>query len=64
VNLYVSDDYFSTKKIVLSNGNSLIKTDNYIFCARANKDESVSIYVADLTEGFMSFLPARLPSDA
>lgn len=64
MNLYVSDDFFDTKKIALSNGNSLIKTDNYIFCAKANKDESVSIYVADLAEGFMNFLPARLPEDA
>ena len=64
MNFYVSDDYFETKKIVLANGNSLIKTDNYIFCARANKDESVSVYVADLNEGFMNFLPARLPDDA
>jgi hypothetical protein len=60
----VSDDFYETKKIALANGNSLIKTDNYIFAAKANKDESISIYVADLTEGFMNFLPARLPEDA
>ncbi len=38
VNLYVSDDFFKNKKIALSNGNSLIKTDYYIYCAKANKD--------------------------
>ena len=55
MNLYVSDDFFASKKIALSNGNSLIKTENYIYCAKANKDELVSIYVATLTDAFMSF---------
>ena len=55
VNLYVSDDFFRSKKIVLPNGNSLIKTDNYIFCAKADKDEFITIYVADLIEGFMNY---------
>lgn len=55
VNLYVSDDFFQSKKIALSNGNSLIKTDNYMFCAKANKEELVSIYVATLYSGFMNY---------
>lgn len=55
VNLYMSDDFFITKKIALSNGNSLIKTDNYIFCAKATKDEMVGIYVSSVGEGFLNF---------
>ena len=41
VNLYVSDDFFKTKKIALTAGNSIIKTEHYMFCAKANKDELV-----------------------
>ena len=55
MNLYMSDDFFITKKIALSNGNSLIKTDNYIFCAKATKDEMVGIYVSSVGEGFLNF---------
>ena len=64
MNLYYSDDYFVSKKVALANGNSLIKTDNYIFCAKANDKELVSIYVSALIDGFVNFLPAELPEDA
>ena len=62
--MYVSDDFFASKKIALSNGNSLIKTDNYIFCAKATKEELVSIYVSTLSGGFVNFEQVKLPTDA
>jgi hypothetical protein len=33
--LYYTDDWFETKKLLVSGGNSLIKTENYVFCAKA-----------------------------
>jgi hypothetical protein len=50
--------------VALSNGNSLIKTDNYVFCAKANEKEMVSIYVSNIYDGFVNFQPAKLPEDA
>jgi hypothetical protein len=46
VNLYYSDDFFATKKMALNNGNSIIKTEHYMFIAKATKKESVEIYVS------------------
>ena len=64
VNLYFSDDFFESKTMALTNGNSLIKTENYMFCARATKKELVAIYVATLNQGFINFSLAKLPTDA
>lgn len=55
VNLYYSDDFFESKKMALTNGNSLIKTENYVFCARATRKEMVAIYVATARSGFVNF---------
>ncbi len=41
VNLYYSDDFFNTKKMALNNGNSIIKTEHYMFIAKATKKEQV-----------------------
>lgn len=35
--MYYSDDFFENKKLVVTGGNSLIKTENYIFVAKAAK---------------------------
>lgn len=64
MNLYYSDDFFDTKKMALTNGNSLIKTENYMFCARATRKELVAIYVATARSGFSNFQLAKLPTDA
>lgn len=53
--MYYSDDFFENKKLVVTGGNSLIKTDNYIFVAKAQKSQLVSIYVANLLHGFLNF---------
>eukprot|EP00349_Pseudokeronopsis_sp_Brazil_P010656 CAMPEP_0202979474 /NCGR_PEP_ID=MMETSP1396-20130829/85604_1 /ASSEMBLY_ACC=CAM_ASM_000872 /TAXON_ID= /ORGANISM="Pseudokeronopsis sp., Strain Brazil" /LENGTH=306 /DNA_ID=CAMNT_0049718901 /DNA_START=546 /DNA_END=1466 /DNA_ORIENTATION=- len=63
VSLYVSDDFFKNKKVALSNGNSLIKTENYIFCAKANQEEKITIYVSTIWDGFMNFKPAVFKED-
>ena len=47
VNLYYSDDFFKNqKKMALNNGNSIIKTEHYMFIARATAKEWVEIYVS------------------
>ena len=53
--MYYSDDFFDTKKLILSGGNSLIKTDNYVFVAKAAKSQLVAIYVSNLLHGFLNF---------
>ncbi len=64
VNLYYSDDFFRTKKLALNNGNSIIKTEHYMFIARANKYDTVEIYVSTAIHGYLDFEKAKLPSDA
>lgn len=55
VNLYYSDDFFATKKLALNNGNSIIKTEHYMFIAKATKKELVEIYVSTMLHGFLNF---------
>ncbi len=43
INLYYSDDLFKTQKLVMNNGNTIIKTEFYMFIAKANKNEMVEI---------------------
>lgn len=64
VNLYYSDDFFKTKKLALNNGNSIIKTDHYMFIAKATKRELVEIYVSNVLHGFLNFERTRLPTEA
>jgi hypothetical protein len=62
--MYYSDDFFENKKLVVTGGNSLIKTDNYIFVAKAQKSQLVSVYVANLLHGFLNFEQSKLPNEA
>jgi len=64
VNLYYSDDFFKTKKLALNNGNSIIKTEYYMFIAKATKQELVEIYVSTVLHGFLNFERSRLPTEA
>ena len=61
INLYYSDDFFKTQKLVLNNGNTIIKTEYYMFAAKANKKEMVEIYVSTSLSGFTKFEKTRLP---
>ena len=62
--MYYSDDFFESKKLVVAGGNSLIKTDNYIFVAKAAKSQLVSIYVSTLLHGYLNFEQTKLPNEA
>ena len=56
--------FFKTKKLALNNGNSIIKTDHYMFIAKATKRELVEIYVSNVLHGFLNFERTRLPTEA
>lgn len=64
MNLYYSDDFFATKKLALNNGNSIIKTEHYMFIAKATKKEAVEIFVSTVLMGFLNFEKSKLPLDA
>lgn len=50
--------------MALNNGNSIIKTENYMFIARATAREWVEIFVSTYQHGFLDFERAKLPTDA
>lgn len=64
VNLYYSDNFFKSKNLLLSGGNSLIKTDNYMFIAKAAKHQYINIYVSNVQSGFLNLKEAKLPGEA
>ncbi len=66
MNLYVSDDFFKTQKIALKSGNSIIKSDHFMFVAKAHdtKQGLVQIYISEMKYGFLDFKKAFLPFDA
>ena len=49
--------------MALNNGNSIIKTEYYLFIAKANKKEMVEIYVSTYLHGFLKFEKVKLPTD-
>ena len=65
VHLYYSDNYFKSKTLAVEGGNSIIKTDHYMYVAKAYQDqEKVMIYVADVSSGFSKFDRATVPVHA
>ena len=50
--------------MALNNGNSIIKTEHYMFIAKATKKEMVEIHVSNYWTGFLNFRKSRLPKDA
>jgi hypothetical protein len=45
----------------MNNGNTIIKTEYYMFVAKANKKEMVEIHVSTFLSGFTKYEKARLP---
>jgi hypothetical protein len=62
--MYYSDDFYESKKLILTGGNSLIKTENYVFVAKAAKTQVVEIYVSTLLHGFLNYERTKLPNEA
>ncbi len=64
VNLYFSDDFFKSKKLLMNGGNAIIRQDHYMFIARsvdADNVQKVKVYTAMASDGYMKLKRARLP---
>jgi hypothetical protein len=65
IDLYYSDDYFATSTMALEQGNTIIKTPNYMFVSCSAEDMvRVNIYSSNLSNGFTKLRKARLPQEA
>ena len=66
IDLYMSDDFFATEPVLaLEQGNTIIKTPQYMFVSCANSDSiRVSIFSSTYRSGFTNLKKARLPRDA
>jgi len=65
IDLYYSDDYWKTNVMALEQGNTIIKTPEYMFVSCSNEDQvRVTIYAATWRTGFLNLKKARLPLDA
>ena len=62
VHLYYSDDLFKTSHNVLDAGNSIVKTDYYMFVAKAISQSTVKIFVSTAEDSFLDFKQVRIPS--
>lgn len=61
----MSDDLFATSTKILEQGNTLVKTPQYMFVAVAHSDEKrIQIFSSNFQSGFMSLKRVRLPKDA
>lgn len=65
IDLYYSDDYFANSVMALEQGNTIIKTDTYMFVSCSAEDQvRVSIFTSTYRGGFINLKKARLPADA
>ena len=66
IDLYYSDDFFkSTPVMALENGNTIIKTPQYMFVSCSHADQiRVQVYTSTYRTGFTDLRKARLPRDA
>lgn len=65
IDLYMSDDFFKTSKMILEAGNTLVKTPQYMFVATSHSDETrITIWSSTYESGFQSVKKVRLPVDA
>ena len=65
IDLYYSDDYWKTNTLALEQGNTIIKTPQYMYVSCSNSDMlRVTIFVATWRSGFTNLKRARLPPTA
>jgi len=59
----VNDDFFKTEpKLLIKAGNSIVKTDSYMFVTRSHEEGSmVNVFSSNYNSGFMKFHEATLP---
>jgi hypothetical protein len=63
VDLYISDDLFKSKKILLERGNSFIFSENYLFGIEVLDEdkEVVRLHVTDTIEVNVEFRATKFP---
>ena len=59
----MSDDFYKNKQLLVGGGNSIIKTENYMFIAKSTHNQMVQIYVSTLMSGFSSFTEIKVPGE-
>ena len=65
IDLYYSDDYWKTNVLALEQGNTIIKTPQYMFVSCSNEDMvRVTIYSSTWRSGFTNLKKSRLPPNA
>ena len=65
IDLFYSDDYFVTNVMALEQGNTIIKTPQYMFVSCSNEDMlRVNIYSSTYRSGFSNLKKTRMPADA
>ena len=65
IDLYYSDDYFQSSTLALEQGNTIIKTPQYMFVSCSHEDQiRVQIYSSTFRSGFLNLKEAHLPAEA
>lgn len=63
INAYISDNFFKTSSLLLEGGNSIIKTDSFLFMTRSTSDgKMVYVYSSTWKTGFSSMKEVVLPN--
>ena len=61
----MSDNYFKTNQLLVEQGNTIVKTPQYMFVAVSFADEKrIQIFSSNYESGFAKLKRVRLPSDA
>ena len=65
IDLFSSDDFFHSSQKILEQGNTLVKSNQFMFVAVSHSDERrIQIYSSNYESGFMKLRKVRLPKDA
>lgn len=65
INLYESDDFFKNSRMLVEGGNTIVKTDQYMFVAKSDEDERrVKIFSSSYKSGFSYVRQVIMPPDA
>ena len=63
--MFYSDDYWKTNVLALEQGNTIVKTPQYMFVSCSNEDMvRVTIFSSTWRSGFTNLKKTRLPADA
>lgn len=65
INLYESDDFFKDSRMLVEAGNTIVKTDQFMFVAKSHEDEQrVNIFSSSYKSGFSYIRQVIMPPDA